>query len=243
MAFNLRKVVKDIKVKNEEVVLPDIIQHVHDLRTNNPNLKEVTVEEQYVTASKPEPRTINFWEIDDVMAEHWMNSLKSGPEHWKDKSARYAHLSPEEKNSLFLMESPPPGFPYFCDPEDVEAANTIELIKKNIASTLQMMYKLAENLQLDPNSEEAQIFNAAFEAMGVANYFTKRVDMKIESEKIADPIMRRYLVESWENQAGTLFHPDIIKTLKNLQTDKNAPLFDPCYSTTKPVSTRPGRGN
>merc|ERR1719309_1747518 len=233
MMLNIRKIVKDIKVKNEEVVLPDIIQHVHELKQNNPNLKETTVEEQYVTANKPEPRTIKFWEIDDVMAEHWLKSLKSGPENWKDKSARYAHLDPKERAELFEVQSPPPGFPHFKDPEDVEAANTIELIKKHIASTLQMMYKLADNLQLDPDSEEAQIFNAAFEAMGVANYFTKRVDMKVEAEKIADPILRRYAVESWENQPGTLFDPNLIDTLKSMQIDKSAPLFDPCYPKSK----------
>jgi len=215
--------VRDMRVGNNLAEKPDIITHCHQRREQH---RAEEVDEQLCEDEQQfGHRLVRNWVVDDVTADHWNTSL-SNTGYKYEETTRYANMDTEQDEKHMLdthafqhLE----GFPQFNPRHHGVGYHAREHerfsrdVHKCVAPTVNMMYKLAEYLQLEPDSEEADMFNAALEAMGAVNYFNKRLSAKIEAKKIDDPVLNQYMVHSWRSQHGTLLGDKPLAVVKNAQ--------------------------
>jgi len=212
-----------------------LFHHMHNLKHQNPNTKEETWEltppQTKVTDAGPVTKKIKYWRLDDVTSEHWNQSLGSSERTLQSLMHKnvynFENCDPDFNKELSSVSIPSPGcLPLqhlndFVHWEHIKAVGDVNKCGSSITEAIHKMYKLADTLELDKDSEEAEVMTAALEAMGCANYLTKRTQGVVESEMLRDPLLRRYSAYSWESLPSAVLDVEQLQLAKEVLDDNN----------------------
>lgn len=184
-----------------------LFDHIHKLKSENPDLKEEVVEEGDFMRK--------YWKLEPAIADHFTKSLASKThvsENRRESRRSVVDLvNPDVGKEIGKVWIPSDGFPQPRDDEDKLSVANVNQCNSSLSSSIHQMYRLAECMDFEANSEEAEIFLAALEAMGCANYITKMVQAKFQAEILGDPLVRRHSVQSWDSLPGTLWDMEKLK--------------------------------